>query len=93
VPGRGESMLKPLEDYVVLRFEKEEKKTESGIILTTDDKEKPAIGKVLSVGPKVENLKKDDKVIYQTYSGTKVKYEGTEYLLIQAKNILAIIEN
>ena len=86
-------MLKPLEDYVVLSFEKEEKKTESGIILTTDDKEKPAIGKVLSVGPKVETLKKDDKIIYQTYSGTKIKYDETEYLVIQAKHILAIIEN
>lgn len=84
-------MLKPLEDYVVLSFEKEEKTTKSGIILTTEEKDKPAMGKVLAVGPKVENLKENDQVIYQSYSGTKVKLDGREYLIIQAKNILAII--
>ena len=86
-------MLKPLEDFVVLVLEKEEKKTESGIILTTEEKDKPAIGKVLSVGPKVENLKTNDLVIYQSYSGTKVKLENQEYLIVQAKNILATVEN
>lgn len=85
-------MLKPLEDYVVLTMKKEERTTSSGIILTTEEKDKPAIGKVLALGPKVENLKVDDEVIYQTYSGTKVKLDGQEYLIIQAKNILAIID-
>lgn len=85
-------MLKPLEDFVVLSFEKEEKTTKSGIILTTEEKDKPAMGKVLAVGPKVEHLQKGDEVIYQSYAGTKVKFEGIEYLIIQAKNILAIVE-
>jgi chaperonin GroES len=89
---RVKDMLRPLEDYVVLTMKKEEKTTQSGIILTTEEKDKPAIGSVLSVGPKVENLKVDDEVIYQTYSGTKVKLEDQEYLIIQAKNILAILE-
>ncbi|PKK93106.1 MAG: molecular chaperone GroES [Tenericutes bacterium HGW-Tenericutes-6] len=84
-------MLKPLEDYVVLTMKKEERTTSSGIILTTEEKDKPAIGKVIAIGPKVENLKVDDEVIYQTYSGTKVKLDGQEYLIIQAKNILAIM--
>ena len=84
-------MLKPLEDFVVLTMKKEERTTSSGIILTTEEKDKPAIGKVLALGPKVENLKVDDEVIYQTYSGTKVKLDGQEYLIIQAKNILSII--
>ncbi|MCD8562050.1 MAG: co-chaperone GroES [Acholeplasmataceae bacterium] len=86
-------MLKPLEDYVVLSLEKEEKTTKSGIILTTEDKDKPAMGKVLALGPKVEQLKQGDHVIYQSYSGTKMKLEGQEYLIIQAKHILAIVEN
>jgi chaperonin GroES len=84
-------MLKPLEDYVVLSLEKEEKTTQSGIILTTEEKDKPAIGVVESIGPKVDSLEVKDRVIYQTYSGTKVKLEGTEYLVIQVKNILAKI--
>jgi chaperonin GroES len=86
-------MLKPLEDYVVLSLQKEERTTKSGIILATEDKDKPAMGKVLSVGPKVEHLKPGDSVIYQSYSGTKVKLQDTDYLIIQAKNILAIVEN
>ncbi len=82
-------MLKPLEDYVALTLEKEEKTTASGIILTSEAKDKQAVGKVVAVGPKVEDLKEGDKVIYQTYSGTKVELEQQEYLLIQVKNILA----
>lgn len=88
----GKVMLKPLEDYVVLSFEKEEKTTKSGIILTTEEKDKPVMGKVLALGPKVESMKLNDHVIYQSYSGTKVKLDNQEYLIIQAKNILAIVE-
>jgi chaperonin GroES len=84
-------MLKPLEDFVVLSLEKEEKTTKSGIILTAEDKDKPAMGKVLAIGPKVEGLSVNDVVIYQSYAGTKVKLENQEYLIIQAKNILAVI--
>lgn len=86
-------MLKPLADHVVLTLEKEERTTKSGIILTSEEKEKPAIGKVLATGVDVVGLKEGDRVIYQTYSGTKVTLEQVQYLVIQAKNILAIIEN
>ena len=85
-------MLKPLEQYVVLALEKEEKKTASGIILSTDEKDKPAFGKVLAVGLKVEGIKVGDQVVYQTYSGTTVKLEGKDYLVIKAENILAKVE-
>ncbi|OED27327.1 molecular chaperone GroES [Acholeplasma laidlawii] len=85
-------VIKPLEDYVVLSVKKEEKTTASGIILATEDKDKPAMGKVISIGPKVENIKVNDEVIYQSYAGTKVKLKEVEYLLVQSKNILAIIE-
>ena len=82
-------MLKPLEDYVALTLEKEEKTTTSGIILTSEAKEKQAVEKVIAIGPKVEDLKENDRVIYQSYSGTKVELDGQEFLLIQNKNILA----
>lgn len=84
-------MLKPLADYVVLILEKEEQKTASGIILTSENKDKQAIGNVFAVGPKAEELDVNDRVIYESYSGTKVKLEGEEYLVIQAKHILAKI--
>jgi chaperonin GroES len=82
-------MLTPLEHYVVLVLEKEENKTASGIILATENKDKPAFGKVLAVGPKVEGIKPQDTVVYQTYSGTTVKLDGKDYLLIKAEHILA----
>lgn len=85
-------MLRPLEDYVVLKVKKEEKTTASGIILATEEKDKPATGVVISVGPKVENIKANDEVIYQTYAGTKVNLDQEEYLLVQSKNIFAVIE-
>lgn len=85
-------MIKPLADFVVLSFQKEETKTESGIILSTQENDKPAIGIVIAKGPQVETLQENDKVIYQSYSGTKIKLEGTEYLIIKSENILAKIE-
>ncbi|HHT38884.1 MAG: co-chaperone GroES [Acholeplasmatales bacterium] len=86
-------MIKPLKDYVVLLPEKEETKTESGIILTTDEKDKQSLGIVNNVGPEVKDLKKGDKVIYESYQGTKAKLKGEEYLIIKAEYILALISN
>ena len=83
-------MLKPLNEYVILSLEKEEAKTKSGIILTTEEKEKPSIGKVIAIGPKVKDVSVDDKVVYRSYSGTKIKEEDAEYLIIKAEDILAI---
>lgn len=86
-------MIVPFDTYVVLSLVKEEKKTASGIILSTEEKEKPAVGKVLAVGPKVEGIKAEDAVIYQSYSGTNVKLDGKEYLLIKSEHILGKIVN
>ncbi len=85
-------MLRPLEDFVVLSISKEERTTQSGILLSADEKDKPAMAHVLAMGPKVENIHVGDEVIYQTYSGTKVKLEGQDYVIVQAKNIFAVIE-
>lgn len=94
-------MLRPLQDYVVLSKVKEEEKTQSGIILTTKEaKEEPSHGIVVAVGPgkKVDgkvvpiDLEKGMRVIYKKYSGTEVKDGKDEYLLIQADEILAVVE-
>ena len=93
-------MLKPLHDYVVLEKVKEEEKTQSGIILTQKAKDEPSHGTVIAVGPgKTEDgklvpvdLKEGQRVIYKKYSGTEVKDEGKDYLLIKAEDILAIVE-
>lgn len=85
-------MIKPLESYVVLAIEKEERTTHSGIIITSEAKEKSALGKVIAIGPKVAGVHVGDRVVYETYSGTKVKIEEVEYLIVKEEHVLGIIE-
>ncbi|MBR2634958.1 MAG: co-chaperone GroES [Clostridia bacterium] len=93
-------MLKPLNDRVVLKMVEAEETTSSGIILTGSAKEKPEIAEVIAVGPggtvdgkTVEmNVKPGDKVITSKYSGTEVKYQGSEYVIVKVGDILAIVD-
>ena len=93
-------MLKPLSDRVILKMTEAEETTKSGIILSSGSKEKPQIAEVIAVGPGGEVdgnkvtmvVKKGDKVITSKYSGTEVKYEGKEYIIVKQSDILAIVE-
>lgn len=93
-------MLKPLADRVVIRMLESEEKTKSGIILTENSKEKPQIAEVVAVGPggNVDGkeikmyIKKGDKVVASKYSGTEIKYEGIDYIIVKQSDILAIAE-
>ncbi len=86
-------MLKPLNKNIVLKKEEVENKTASGIILTTETKSLPTVGEVMAVGPQCENkLNKGDRVVFKEYSGTKVKLDGVEYIVIDEKDVLACIE-
>ena len=93
-------MLKPLGDRVVIRVLEQEEKTASGIFLPDTAKEKPSQGEVVAVGPgKVQDdgkrvaldVKVGDKIIFSKYAGTEVKFEGTKYLIVTERDILAII--
>ena len=92
--------LKPLADRVVLKQVKAEEKTKSGLILSSAAQEKPEIFEVIEVGPggvvdgkeiKME-VKQGQKVITGKYSGTTVKVDGEEYLIVKQADILAIAE-
>ena len=93
-------MIKPLSDRVVIKMIEAEETTKSGIILSAGSKEKPQIAEVISVGPggvvdgeKIEmQVKKGDKVIISKYSGTEVKHEGVEYIIVKQADILATVE-
>ena len=93
-------MLKPLSDRVVLKMVAAEETTKSGIILTGGAKEKPEIAEVIAVGPggvvdgkEVKmTVKPGQKVITGKYSGTEVKYEGEEYVIVRQGDILAVVE-
>ncbi|NLT63086.1 MAG: co-chaperone GroES [Clostridiales bacterium] len=93
--------IKPLGDRVVLRQIDAEEKTKSGIILTTNAKEKPSIFEVLVVGDGIQNdgtevkmiLKVGDKVITNKYSGMTAKVEDEELVIVRQSDILALIED
>lgn len=93
-------MIKPLGSRVLIKMKEGEEKTKSGIILADAAQEKPQIAEVIEVGSgevidgKAETMqvKKGDNIIISQYSGTKVKYEGTEYIIVKQDDILAIVE-
>ena len=92
--------LKPLADRIIVKSVEAEETTKSGIILTGAAKEKPSIAEVIEVGPGglvdgkevVMTVKKGDKVITSKYSGTEVKYDGEEYVIVRQSDVLAIVE-
>lgn len=92
--------MKPLADRVVIKMVEAEETTKSGIILAGSAKEKPQVAEVIAVGPgglvdgkEVKmNVKVGDKVITSKYSGTEVKMDGTEYVIVREGDILAIVE-
>ena len=93
-------MLKPLGDLVVIRVLEQEEKTASGIFLPDTAKEKPSQGEVIAVGSGkllddgkrlALDVKVGDKIIFSKYAGTEVKFEGTDYLIVSERDILAII--
>ena len=88
--------IKPLQDRVVLKMAEAEETTKSGIILAGSAKEKPEIAIVVAVGGGKKDVdmtvKKDDKVVISKYSGTNVKLEGEEYVIVKMEDILAVVE-
>ena len=93
-------MIKPLGDRVLVKMQEKEETTKSGIILSSQAQEKPQIAEVIEVGPgrlvdgKREEMevKKGDNVVVSQYGGTKVKYEGTDYIIVKQDDILAVVE-
>ena len=92
--------LKPLSDRVVIKMVEAEETTKSGIILAGAAKEKPQVAEVIAVGPggvvdgkEIEmTVSVGQKVITSKYSGTKVKVDGEEYMIVRVGDILAVVE-
>ena len=92
--------IKPLSDRVVIKMEQAEETTKSGIVLAGSAKEKPQVATVLAVGPgglvdgkEVQmTVKVGDKVITSNYSGTEVKEDGEEVIIVRQSDILAVVE-
>ncbi|MDD5722621.1 MAG: co-chaperone GroES [Syntrophales bacterium] len=93
--------IRPLHDRIIVKRLEEEEKTKGGIIIPDSAKEKPMEGKVIAVGNgKVTDdgkiltmdVKAGDKVLFSKYSGTEVKIDGVEHLIMREDDILGIIE-
>ncbi|WP_205624539.1 co-chaperone GroES [Actinomadura flavalba] len=94
-------VLKPLEDRIVVQPLEAETTTASGLVIPDTAKEKPQEGTVLAVGPgrfdddgdRIPlDVKVGEVVLYSKYGGTEVKYNGEEYLVLSARDVLAVIE-
>ena len=91
--------IKPLEDRILVQANEAETTTASGIVIPDTAKEKPQEGEVVAVGPgRFEegnrvplDVKVGDTVIYSKYGGTEVKYGGQDYLILSARDVLAIV--
>jgi chaperonin GroES len=92
--------IKPLEDRIVIKQVEAEQTTASGLVIPDTAKEKPQEGIVVAVGPgRIDDngnrvpldIAEGDKVIYSKYGGTEVKYAGEEYLVLSARDVLAIV--
>ena len=92
--------IKPLEDRIVVKALEADQTTASGLVIPDTAKEKPQEGTVVAVGPgRFDNgvripvdVKVGDVVLYRKYGGTEVKYSNEEYLVLSARDVLAIIE-
>ncbi|UQS83912.1 co-chaperone GroES [Bombilactobacillus thymidiniphilus] len=94
-------MLKPLGDRILVKVDEEKEQTVGGIVLANNAKEKPQTGEVVAIGTGERTpdgkdipmtIKKGDKVIYDKYAGSEVKYDGQDYLVMHEKDVMAIVE-
>ena len=93
--------FRPLHDRVLVKRVEEEQKTKGGIIIPDTAKEKPMQGEVLAVGPGVRNedgdlialdVKPGDRILFGKWSGTEIKLDGVEYLIMKESDIMGIVE-
>ncbi|MCR9205472.1 MAG: co-chaperone GroES [Halobacteriovoraceae bacterium] len=93
--------VRPLQDRVLVERLEEETKTAGGIIIPDNNKEKPAQGKIVAVGPGYRNtdgsirsldVKEGEKVLFGKYAGTEVKVEGKELLIMKEDDLLGVLQ-
>ncbi|QKT06679.1 co-chaperone GroES [Gordonia sp. X0973] len=93
--------IKPLEDKILVQALEAETTTASGLVIPDTAKEKPSEGKVIAVGPGrwddagakriPVDVAEGETVIYSKYGGTEIKYDGQDYLILSARDVLAVV--
>jgi chaperonin GroES len=92
--------IRPLHDRVIVKRIEEEEKTKGGLIIPDTAKEKPQEGRVIAVGPGKQDdgkviplgVKAGDKILFGKYSGTEIKLDGEDHLILREDDILGVIE-
>lgn len=93
--------VRPLQDRLLVRRVEEQEKTKGGIIIPDSAKERPLEGEVLAVGngKRLEDgtlvpldVKKGDRILFGKYSGTEIKVDGVEHLILREEEVLGVIE-
>jgi chaperonin GroES len=93
--------IRPLQDRIIVKRIEEEERTKGGIIIPDTAKEKPMEGEVIAVGSgkvlengtkQAPEVKKGDRILFGKYSGTEVKIDGVEHLIMREDDILGVIE-
>lgn len=83
--------FKPLGERILVERLEEDAKTASGIIIPDNAKEKPLMGEVKAIGSIVKEVSVNDKVVFGKYSGTEVKLDGKEYLILKLEDVLGVL--
>ena len=83
--------FKPLKDRVFVKYSESEEKTAGGLYIPDAAKEKPQRGTIEAVGSETKEVKKGDVVLFDRYSGSKIKIDDVEYLIIKEEDILGIL--
>jgi chaperonin GroES len=81
--------IEPLASMILVELEKAAEKTDTGLLLPEEAREKMTVGRVVAVGPDTEHVSAGDRVIYRKYSGTEIQWMGLDYLLVKEEDLQA----
>ena len=93
--------IRPLDDRLIVKREAEERKSPGGIVIPDTATEKPTFGKVIAVGKgkvlengevRAPDVKQGDKILFGKYSGTEVKVDGEELVVMREEDVMAVVE-
>ena len=83
--------VKPLKDRLFVKYSEEEDKTPGGLYIPDTAKEKPQKGIVVEIGSEVKDVKVDNRILFDKYSGSKIMIDDVEYLIIKEEDVLGIL--
>lgn len=84
--------FKPLKERVFVSYSEEQDRTSGGLYIPDAAKEKPQRGRIEAIGGEVKGVKVGDEVLFDKYSGSKISFDGTDYLILKEEDILGVLE-